>query len=90
MSIAVVVAVCANDSRIPCLTFPTVEEAEGFLTDIFGPVASPGWGSNKSEAEIRDLAGHFFTTYYDGCGGVYSFYVQEIQHGKPFVRFDLD
>lgn len=33
---------------------------------------------------------HFFTHYYDGCGGCYSLELREVEEGKPFVGFDLD
>ena len=32
----------------------------------------------------------FFNHYYSGCGGVYSFSINEIELGKPIVGWDLD
>jgi hypothetical protein len=85
MAIAMVVANCANGLKIPCLTFATVKEAEVYLTDIFGP---PDYIGRRRA--MSDCADKFFTSYYDGCGGVHSFTVAEVQHGQPFVAFDLD
>jgi hypothetical protein len=91
MSIAVVVARGANDVKIPCLTFETVEAADTFLTDILGPADGAGrYGSHLSEAQVADCADKFFLYYYDGCGGIYSFVVLEVEHGQPIVGFDLD
>jgi len=88
MSIAMIIANGPNSVKIPCLTFATVVEAEAFLTDIFGPAGEWGWGG--TEEGMRDHSEHFFKSYYDGCGGVYSYSVQEVQHGQPIVKFNLD
>jgi len=91
MSIAVVVACCGNGLRIPCLTFATVEEADAMLTGIFGSPSRGGrYGGNKNEEEMYHLAEKFWTGYYDGCGGVYGYVVEEVDHGEPFIRFSLD
>jgi len=45
--------------------------------------------SNRVKNKPR-LAEKFFTGYYSGCGGCYSFGLKEVETGKPFVRFDLD
>ena len=90
MSIAMIIANGPNSVKIPCLTFATVEEAETFLTDIFGPAGEWGWGDEEDEEGMREHSEHFFKSYHDSCGGIYSYSVQEVQHGQPIVKFDLD
>lgn len=91
MSIAVIVANGANDLEIPCLTYATVKEAEEFLTDLLGPANDLGWwGSELDEGEMNEIINRFFTSYYDGCGGVDFFSIEGVEHGKPFVGWDLD
>lgn len=31
-----------------------------------------------------------FKSYYDGCGGIYSCFIEQVEEGKPIVGFDLD
>jgi hypothetical protein len=89
--IAVVVALGANRVEIPCLTFATGAEANTFCADVLGPADASGrYGGHLSETQIAECADSFFRDYYDGCGGVYSFEVREVAHGKPIACFDLD
>lgn len=94
MSIAVVMAIGANMLEIPCLTFATVEEAEAYLTDKCGPSDNGRWADCRTmEDETRffdDLSGYFFRGYYDGCGGIGHLEVREVEHGQPFVCWNLD
>jgi hypothetical protein len=91
MSIAVVVGMGSNSVEVPCLTFETVEAADTFLTGILGPANDAGYyGRHLSEAQIRGYADKFFRSYYDGCGGVWSFVIREVEHGQPIAVFNLD
>lgn len=91
MSIAVVIAEGALN--IPCLTFATVEEAEAFLTKICGPPTRGAWARCITREEVDkmdNMACHFFTSYYEGCGSPFCFRVREVEHGKPFIGWDLN
>ncbi len=87
-TLAMIVAIGENYLEIPCLTFATVKEAEQFLTDRFGPPSRGQWGPIATR-DMRHCAGDFFTAYYDGSGGIDTFEVHTVQHGKPIVMFDL-
>ena len=44
-----------------------------------------------SEDEIRKIADdHFFTSYYDGCGGIDALILLEIEPGEKLFPFSLD
>ena len=91
MSIAIVIAESAS-LKIPCLTFATIEEAEAFLTKICGPPVRGVWArclTREDKDKMDDMSDHFFTSYYKGCPP-FCFRVREVEHGKPFVGWDLD
>jgi hypothetical protein len=94
MSIAVIIARGANNLEIPCMTFATVEEAEAYLTKVCGPPDECRvWGRVRLRTDehiMGNRADKFFTSYYDGCGGCLGFSVRKVEHGKPFVGWDLD
>ena len=90
MTLAVILYNSADGQEIPCLTMPTVADAESFLTDIFGPADGDNvWGQGR----VAQFDNHFFTSYYDGYdnwGDIISFSVREVQHARPIVGFRVD
>ena len=92
MKFWVLVGYGANSVEVPSLIFSSREAALAHLVPLLGePNDRMGWKSpdNDEKATPEDMA-PFFTRYYGGCGGCYSFGLEEVHEGRPFVGFDLD
>jgi hypothetical protein len=90
----VLIGLGANDLKIPALVFADRDSAQLKCIEIFGH-APDGIGRNgRYYWNIKDgdqeTPLKMYTSYYDGCGGVYRAELREVIPGTPFVPFNLD
>lgn len=99
MKFYVVVGYGPNSVEVPCLIFSTYDKALQYMLEHVGVpriiknTDIPCWNVEhweRLEEDDRNEITKFYTKYYDGCGGVYSLMIKEVEEGTPFVGFDLD
>jgi hypothetical protein len=101
--VTVLVACGPNEVRVPCRLFRTWEGGTEFCLEHFelAPDIDRDWMGEtdlyvapKAERSQRrldpDIVRLMFTGYYDGCGGVWGFYLKMVPFDTRFVGFDLD
>jgi hypothetical protein len=44
----------------------------------------------STDEETHEILDKIFTSYYDGCGGVFNFIIEEAEFGVPLCGFNLD
>jgi hypothetical protein len=92
----------AGDISIPCRFSYDKDKLKKVLTDAF---PEGGWnndgkeesfniryGWEATEEDEKNNTGWFsiFTNYYDGCGGIYNFTLEEVEVDKVLFGFSLD
>lgn len=102
-SVFILVGEGANSVEFPCLWFSTEEKAVAYIEPVLGKGKrnkkgclcwnadiEEKWGTDEyEENKETDPATKFFISYYNGCGGIYSFKLMEVKEGTPFAVFDL-
>ena len=84
-SVWVIIGTGPNGFELPCLIFKTEEEALDYLEKHTIKNHKYKWFY-----PVDNTFKAFYTSYYDGCGECYTFYIEEVKFGKPFVHWNLD
>lgn len=82
-----------NSVEVPCMLFDTMDEGIVWLSqNADNLLLEQRYDSILVRVDDEDdpIFDKVFTSYYDGCGGVYAFVLKEVEHGVPFVPFSLD
>jgi len=94
MKIAVLIGLGPNNIKIVSMVFKDIEEGLNTMRKInSGLVWTENQDKNGFSARIDEddpTINKLYTSYYSGCGGVYSLVLKEIETGIPFVPFNLD
>ena len=94
--VTVLIAEGGNGLEMPCRIFSDMDTAKKKCDEILGMEGKKidgGFGYQIDLDEEKDpwpMSKAIFTRFYYGCGGVYGFYLTEIEFDTKFVGFDLD
>ena len=86
-----------NSVEIPCMLFESMEKAQLF---VHNSLSEDSYSERKSkkgitffeidEDYLSEVGHKFFTSYYGGCGEIYSYELREVEFETKLVRFSLD
>lgn len=84
----------ANDFETLCMLFESMEKAKKFCADAFSDGGCEAMSDNTSfyvdEDSLSEVGHKFFTSYYGGCGEIYSYELREVEFETKLVKFSLD
>jgi len=87
--VVMIIAHGPNEVAVPCMLVESKEHGAKLLDELFGPPNKHGhWHCH--ERKDHDKIASFFTSYYDGCGGVGAFSLKVIPVQTAFVPWSLD
>ncbi len=84
------IAVGPNDIRMPCRFSKKKETLLAFVDGVFPDNKKLSTGQIYVEDAQQEQFDQVFTDYYDGCGEVWAFEIEEVPLDQKVLEWDLD